>query len=142
MDRVTCSTCGLDLTDTYDPDKRDPCPNCAGLTRTFEAIVNAATFTVSHSTDALIVQPPMIDAKAEVFAPEIRTGEVPAPAEITPEELAVRFEHLVRTYPPRSAGDRYMIEIENPDTGFVAQAQGDDAETAWRNLAEPFGEDL
>jgi hypothetical protein len=142
MDQVVCSTCRLDLTDTYDPDSREPCPNCGGLTRTFQAVVAAGRLRLSGSAVGLVVQVPMIDNKGEVFAPEIRTSEAPSPDTLATDELALRFEHLVRTFPPRTTGDKYMIELLNPDTGFVAQAQGDDAETAWRNLAEPFGEDV
>jgi hypothetical protein len=140
MDHVLCSTCGLDLTSSYDPARdREPCPNCGGVNRTFQVIVSA-TVGLSASASAQVVQPPTISAEGEALPPEI--VQSPPPDVVTPDEVALRFEHLVRTFPPRQPGDKYLIEIESPDTGFVSHAVADDAQTAWEQLAEPFADDV
>jgi hypothetical protein len=74
--------------------------------------------------------PPTMEARGEVFPPTVDT-----------QRVAIHFEHLVRTYPPREPGDLYLVELINPDTGQVDMSVHEDREEAFRRLAKPFVED-
>lgn len=78
-----------------------------------------------------------------VLAPTVEAvAEVPTPTIDTRRAVAAYFEHLLRTYPPTSPDDHYVVELVNPDTGLVDIVIHEDRAEALRRLAEPFAEDL
>jgi hypothetical protein len=57
-------------------------------------------------------------------------------------QVAPHHVYELRAYPPTPEGGSYLVALRHPDTGLVDLAIHEDPAEAFRQLAEPFADDL
>jgi hypothetical protein len=108
-DTITCSGCGLDLTDDG---ARGTCPRCGETARVFTVSVSP-----SASSNITLSGQRVMHRTLEV------TPELP-PATIIAEptkELAAHHDLLTAAYPPTDGGDMWVVVLSNEADGTVLE---------------------
>ena len=112
-DSISCSGCGLDLTDEG---VRGSCPVCGETARVFSVSASleaTANIDLHGSVVNTVVRPKTVEAKVEIPTPTIDATSA--------TKLAAHYEHIVHSYPPSEGSDTWVVLVANAADGSVPE---------------------